>query len=140
MAPFSRSLAALFSAATVALGTACGGSMFAPGTPVTTGDWGGSHVAMTVTGTGATVQFDCAHGTIPQPLTVDGNGHFDAMGTYTQEGGPTPGSPVTVDARFSGTLHTTSQLDLSVTLTASSQTLNGFSLQRGTTPTLVRCQ
>ena len=94
---------------------------------------------MTVTSTGATVQFDCAHGTIPKPLTVDSSGHFDIVGTYTQEGGPTPAAETPVDARYSGVLHGTTQLDLSVTLTASNQTIPSVALQHGMPATLVRC-
>src|SRR4051794_16078322 len=40
MATFSRSVAALLCAATLMAAAACSGSMFAPGTPVDTGEWG----------------------------------------------------------------------------------------------------
>ena len=94
---------------------------------------------MTVTSTGATIQLDCAHGTITRPLAVDSGGHFDLTGTYTQEGGPTPASPTTVAARYTGLLQVSGQLGLSITLTASNQTISGFSLQRGVAAILVRC-
>ena len=47
--------------------------------------WGGDHVEMEVTGTGARLEFDCAHGTIDEALRVDRQGAFQAKGTFTAE-------------------------------------------------------
>ena len=53
------------------------------------GDWGGAHIRMVVSEAGARIEFDCAIGTIIEPLQSDGAGHFEAHGTYTPEhGGP----------------------------------------------------
>ena len=42
--------------------------------------WGGDHIEMEVTKTGARVEFDCAHGTIDAPLRVDSQGAFTLQG------------------------------------------------------------
>lgn len=67
--------------------------------------WGGEHVMLTISTSGATLEFDCATGQISQPIGVDKNGSFDVAGTFTpQHGGPvrkdesTPVQP----ARYSG--------------------------------------
>ena len=38
---------------------------------VPNGDWGGEHVRLTVDDTGGKVEFDCAHGSLLEPLTLD---------------------------------------------------------------------
>jgi len=62
------------------------------------GMWGGRHIAIQVTAGGAEVEFDCAHGTIEQPITLDADGRFDVPGTFVTEGGPVS-VPVDPDAR-----------------------------------------
>ena len=52
------------------------------------GKWGGHHVRLEVSGTGAEFEFDCAHGRLSAPLTLQ-NGRFAATGTYVREVGPT---------------------------------------------------
>ena len=66
--------------------------------------WGGEHVRMEVTRSGATLDFDCAHGTITHVLPQTGK--FSLKGTFTPErGGPTrDDSPPTVDATYSGAI------------------------------------
>lgn len=69
--------------------------------------WGGDHVEMEVTERGAHVEFDCAHGTIDQPLHVDANGAFKVPGTFTAErGGPIRDgdAPRTAKATYAGTI------------------------------------
>ena len=41
---------------------------------------GGQHVELEVTAEGATLEFDCASGTITQPLQVDAQGNFQDYG------------------------------------------------------------
>src|SRR4051812_11658831 len=55
--------------------------------PVRTGAWGGEHISMNVTDSGATLQLDCAHATIDQPMRADPDGYFRLVGAYTAEGG-----------------------------------------------------
>jgi hypothetical protein len=49
------------------------------------GEWGGPHVRLTVRENGASVEFDCAHGTIDEPLKLDEKGRFDAAGRLIPE-------------------------------------------------------
>ena len=114
--------------------------MFAPGSTVPEGAWGGNQIALTVTRAGAQVEFACAHGTVDQSLPVDSDGRFDVPGSYTADGGPTPASQLPKPARYSGQLHGTTRMDFDVTLTGASQTLASFTLQRGAAATLVKCK
>ncbi len=71
------------------------------------GIWGGEHVSMEVTKTGAELEFDCATGTIQQPLPLEHPGKFRLKGTFTQEhGGPVREDepPATHPATYSGTV------------------------------------
>jgi len=53
------------------------------------GEWGGTYISMKVGERSATIEYDCAHGEIPGPLNVDGEGKFELRGTFTPErGGP----------------------------------------------------
>jgi hypothetical protein len=54
-----------------------------------TGTWGGEHIGIIVSEKGATLDYDCAHGTMNEPLTPDENGKFEAVGVHILEhGGP----------------------------------------------------
>jgi len=71
------------------------------------GEWGGTHITMNVGDQSAKLEFDCAHGEIPGPLSVDGEGRFKLPGTFT----PERGGPVRADetararpAMYSGTI------------------------------------
>jgi hypothetical protein len=56
---------------------------------IPTGAWGGDHISLEVGAKSATIEYDCAHGTIEGPLVTDANGHFNLRGTHTPErGGP----------------------------------------------------
>ena len=53
------------------------------------GAWGALGIAMEVTESGARVEFDCAHGTVSEPLLLDSDGRFDVKGLFFREhGGP----------------------------------------------------
>ena len=53
------------------------------------GTWGGLHIQFQVDDGAVEIEYDCAHGSIAGPLTVDRQGHFSWRGTYTGErGGP----------------------------------------------------
>lgn len=68
------------------------------------GAWGGRGLSVVVTDAGATLEFDCAHGTIDQPIWPTRLGRFTASGSYTAEKpgpiGPLP--PPAQSARYSG--------------------------------------
>jgi hypothetical protein len=68
--------------------------------------WGGDHIEMEVSRTGARIEFDCAHGTIDEPLRADAKGAFKVKGTFTPErSGPTrDDNPPAPKATYSGTI------------------------------------
>lgn len=51
------------------------------------GKWGGQHVRLEVSASGAEFEFDCAHGRMTGPLTLQ-NGRFATTGTFVRERGP----------------------------------------------------
>jgi hypothetical protein len=54
-----------------------------------TGPWGALGIGMEVTESGARIEFDCAHGTISEPILLDSEGRFDVKGLHFREhGGP----------------------------------------------------
>jgi hypothetical protein len=108
---------------------------------VPSGVWAGEHVVMEVTDVGAKVEFDCAHGTIDEALTLDGGGRFDAVGSFSRErGGPIrAGESRTVPARYSGTLKD-STLTVTVVLTESRETVGVFNLKHGAKARLFKCK
>ncbi len=104
---------------TACVGLSCAGQMkasrpaqsgpAAPTKAVPEGVWGGEHIRMEVNDSGADIEFDCARGSISQPLELDGKGHFKVQGIYMAQ---TP-APAAVDggltasgvkATYSGTL------------------------------------
>ena len=69
------------------------------------GSWGGVHARLVVTAEGASVEFDCAHGSMG-PLEVDDEAGVAAVGTYTRErpGPVTPPGPSAEPAMYRGSL------------------------------------
>lgn len=49
---------------------------------VTTGLWGGPHLRMEVTTSGAELEFDCGEATISEPITLDANNTFHVSGSF----------------------------------------------------------
>jgi len=104
---------------TVCVGISCAGQVkashpeqFGPAAPakaVPNGVWGGEHIRMEVNDSGADIEFDCAKGSISQPLELDDKGRFKVEGIYMAES-PAPvavGGGFTasrVKATFTGTL------------------------------------
>lgn len=112
------------------------------GRAVQTGEWGGEHISLRVTGAGATVEFDCGRALITRRLRLDRRGRFDAAGVYYEErGGPvrqgeqTPGREARFDGRVSG-----QEMRLTVTLIEGKELIGNFVLVRGREPTLVKCR
>jgi hypothetical protein len=109
-----------------------------------TGVWGGRHIGMTVTETGAEIEYDCAHGVIEQPIKLDDVGRFDVNGTFVPEGGP-----ISVDtggvsreksfaARYYGEVKG-EKMNLKVTIVESKLTLDELFLVHGQQPGLEKC-
>jgi hypothetical protein len=68
--------------------------------------WGGDHIQIDVTRDGASLELDCAHGTIDQALRADAKGAFKVKGTFVPErSGPThDDNPPAPKAVYSGTI------------------------------------
>jgi len=105
------------------------------------GLWGGAHVRMVVDRSGARLEFDCAEGTIDQPINVDARGRFAVRGSFTQEhGGPRREDQVArARARFVGQV-SGDAMKLTVTLESSKQPIGVFSMTRGNDPLLTKCR
>ena len=105
------------------------------------GAWGGEHVNLDATTTGARLDFDCAQGTIDQAITLDAHNTFNVSGTYTQE----HGGPIRIDekpnrhpARYTGRLEGQT-LTLTITLTDDQHQVGTYTLTRGQSARLFRC-
>ena len=106
------------------------------------GVWGGQHIHMEVTAAGATVEYDCAQGTIPKRIAVDRQGRFVVKGTHVVErGGPvrqadaSKGDPVQFTGRVSG-----KKLQLTVRRDDSKEVIGVFTLFHGQAGKLVKCR
>ena len=104
-----------------------------------TGSWGGTHAGLTLTETGGTISYDCAHGGLSAPVVPDGAGAFDVTGVHVPEhGGPVRVGeiPDSLPARYVGQVNR-DRMTLRVLVGA--DTLGPFALQRGAAPQLFRC-
>lgn len=114
--------------------------------------WGGRHISLKVTETGAAVEYDCGHGTIAQRVELDKQGHFDVSGTYENDtAGPshsisaedgtsnTSGAVAGRKARYAGRI-TGRTMTLSVNLADTGATLGTFKLTLGAPSRLYKCQ
>ena len=109
--------------------------------PIAPSEWGGDHVGLTVLATGGTLEYDCASGTIDQPIVAATNGNFVAQGTHiVGHGGPIMVGeiPDRHPARYDGWTDGET-MRLSVTLTDTGQKLGEFKLVRGQPPHVFRC-
>lgn len=104
------------------------------------GLWGGMHVTLETSERGASLEFDCATGTIREPIVLDSAGHFDVAGSYNREGpGPVrQGVQTDSSARYSGTV-TGEEMTLAVRLEGSSEPLLNLSLTRGKQGKIQKC-
>jgi hypothetical protein len=111
------------------------------GDKVQTGVWGGPHIIMNVTESGAIITYDCAHGTIDQRIVSDHDGRFELQGTHVREaGGPVRSDhqPDSHPARYAGRVEGKT-MTLTVTLTDTKESAGTFSLTYGEQPELTRC-
>ncbi len=114
-----------------------------PTGPIPPSEWGGQHIGLVVLtdGGGATIEYDCASGTIDEPITVDSSGGFTAVGTHTRgHGGPAMVGeiPDRHPARYTGSTDGKS-MTLNVKLTDSGQDIGTYALTRGASPSVLKC-
>jgi hypothetical protein len=129
---------------TLVVGLSCANG--SPGRPdaaqarVAEGQWGGERVRLEVTDSGATIEFDCAHGKIEEPLTLDSAGRFDTRGTYKVE---RPG-PVREDesdgdrVRYRGTV-SGGTMTLTISPENGEKAIGTFTLERGKKVAIRKC-
>jgi hypothetical protein len=94
-----------------------------------------------VSDSGARVEYDCAHGTIDGPITLDAQGRFEARGAHVRErGGPVREDEAErgVPARYRGTV-AADTMTLTVTLD-SGEDVGSFTLTRDRAPRIRKCQ
>jgi hypothetical protein len=108
---------------------------------VSTGHWGAPGIAMEVTDAGATIEYDCAHGTIDEPLVLDAEGRFDVKGRHFREhGGPirqdeeSKGKPVRYVGQVSGDF-----LALAIKPEGSDSPIGNHQLTRGKMGRIHKC-
>ena len=104
------------------------------------GTWGGQHVKINVDSVSATIEYDCAHGTINGPLKLDNKGNFSLKGTHATEGGPTRLNPEKGrDAIFTGWTDGKT-MKLTVRFKDSKEDIGTFDLERGNPGRLRKCR
>lgn len=104
--------------------------------------WGGQHVSMKVTAHGATVEFDCAHGSVLEPMKSNAKGEFTVRGTYTPErGGPVhrDGPSNDLPATYKGSIEGET-MRLEIMLADKEQAPEPLTLTRGKAGRLVKCR
>jgi hypothetical protein len=102
--------------------------------------WGGAHVRMEVTNDGATLEFDCATGSITEPLPSEGK--FSVKGTFTPEhGGPIRQNEAsrTTPATYSGTIEGDT-MDLRIEISGKETRVESYKLVRGQAGRIVKCR
>ena len=137
----SMLLASLFVIAVAHLGS-CSTPATGAANRVSVGMWGGKHIGMEVTDTGARIEYDCAHGTVDQQLVADENGRFEVQGVHIQEsGGPVregeedKGRPARYTGRVEGKTMT-----LTVRLAGADEPIGTYTLTYGRSPLIRKCQ
>lgn len=109
---------------------------------VAAGVWGGEHIRVQVTESGASIEYDCAHGMIDQPLTLDARGRFEVNGTHVRErGGPVrrDDKPDSHPARYTGRVEGRT-MTLTVTLTDTQGASDTYTLMQGDGGRIYKCR
>jgi hypothetical protein len=106
------------------------------------GTWGGQHIRIEIANGTATIEYDCANGTINGPFNLDRKGKFSLSGTHVRE---RPG-PLRIDqprqgqpARFTGWTDG-KKMTLTVTLANDNQDLGTFELAYGNPGRIRKCR
>jgi hypothetical protein len=112
----------------------------APDAVALNGTWGGDHAVLTISESQASIEFDCAHGELAVPITVN-RGSFDVTGHYIQEhGGPIRSDDIAdrQPARYTGTVDGR-LMTLRVRLAAAAQDLATYTLTQGSSGRVFKC-
>ena len=128
----------LMGALTIAVG--CSGVVATPsdGSPLI-GEWNGLHASLTLTESGGSIEYDCAHGGLRAPVEPDAAGQFIVAGVHFRgHGGPVRIGevPDSVPARYIGKVQGD---ELTLRVLVGTETLGPFTLRRGGESRLTRC-
>jgi hypothetical protein len=107
-----------------------------------TGPWGGPHIRIDVGARSASIEYDCASGTINGPLTVDSRGRFTWRGTHHREhAGPIRVGEQGNDrpATYSGFVRG-DKMTLTVKLPETNEVLETYTLKRGGFGRVFKCK
>ena len=106
------------------------------------GSWGAPHIRIDVEQSSATIDYDCANGTIDGPLTYDRKGNFTWRGTHNRE----HGGPIRIDeesnsrpAIYTGSIKGDT-MKLTVMLADSKELVETFTLKRGGAGRVFKCK
>lgn len=106
------------------------------------GLWGGEHISMEVTARRTTIEYDCAHATIDQRITLDRRGQFNVSGKQVREqGGPVRQNELlnSYPAQFTGRVSGT-RMDLTVKRPDNGELIGTFTLIYGQQASLKKCK
>jgi hypothetical protein len=106
------------------------------------GMWGGEHIRLEINKNSASIEYDCAHGTINGPFTLNRNGEFKWRGTHTRESfGPVRLNRLPINERA---IYTGSVVDgtmkLTVALAETNEVVDTFTLSRGSQGKIFKCK
>jgi predicted SnoaL-like aldol condensation-catalyzing enzyme len=111
-------------------------------TNIPLGEWGGDRIAIVTHDTGATIQYDCAHGSIDEPIVVNNDtGRFDVRGTHVYEhGGPIRQDEPPNDhpARYTGVI-SGNVMTMTVTTTDENKTIGTYTAYLGKQSRIHKC-
>jgi len=106
-----------------------------------TGKWGGEHIGILVSDSSATLEYDCAHGTIDEPIIPDAEGKFEVIGVHVFE----HGGPIRIDeipdehpALYKGHI-VGNDMTLVLVITDTDTEIDTFLLTRGVEPLIFKC-
>ena len=106
-----------------------------------TGKWGGEHIGILVSDSSATLVYDCAHGTINEPIIPDDYGRFEVSGVHVFEHGGAIRIDEKLDehpALYKGYI-VGNEMTLILLLTDTEAIIDTFSLTRGVDPLIHKC-
>ena len=109
---------------------------------IASGQWGGPHIQMQVANGSATIEYDCANGSIDGPLKLDSRGRFSLSGKHFREhGGPIRMGEEKkgVTARYTGRIDG-ERMTLTVTLVNSKGPMGTYQLTRGSEGRVFKCR
>jgi hypothetical protein len=105
------------------------------------GKWGGEHIGIVVSDSSATLEYDCAHGTIDEPIIPDAEGKFEASGVHVFEhGGPIRSDEIPDEhpALYKGHI-VGNEMTFILIITDTDTEIGTFSLTRGVDPLIYKC-